>query len=198
MQLLRLALAGIFATVLAVFLGIALYSDALNFLSDGVRYIVFFGFILASGVWFLFLLRNSPAGPRGPTGAEMEAAGMLLAESYRARRAVRIDESEDEGFHFLLELEDGRVLLLTGQYLYYLCDDLGNGSTFPSTAFTLKRHKHEGYAWSLQPTGNYLKPEREFPADRALLLYKKWNAGDGAILPLTFDEAFRELDNFRS
>src|SRR5262249_8078638 len=49
---------------------------------------------------------------------ELERKDLLVPTSYRARRAFQVEEFEDEGSHYFIELEDGRVLSLSGHYLY--------------------------------------------------------------------------------
>jgi hypothetical protein len=50
--------------------------------------------------------------------AELQVKGLLLSESFKARRAFQVEEYEDEGSHYFIELADSSVLFLTGQYLY--------------------------------------------------------------------------------
>ena len=61
-------------------------------------------------------------------------------------RAFGVKEFEDEGLHYFLELTDGRVLVLSGQYLYdyeAISDDseTNRPRAFPCSEFTLRRHK---------------------------------------------------------
>ena len=44
--------------------------------------------------------------------------GDVLMQDFKARRAFLVAEYADEGPHYFLELEDGRILYLTGQGLY--------------------------------------------------------------------------------
>ena len=48
---------------------------------------------------------------------ELEEKGLLTSHSFSARRAFGVEEFEDEGCHYYLELLDRSVLFLTGQYL---------------------------------------------------------------------------------
>jgi hypothetical protein len=50
----------------------------------------------------------------------LDEAGQLTRREFRVRRAFELEETEDEGFSFVCELEDGRSLLLRGQFLYYV------------------------------------------------------------------------------
>ena len=76
--------------------------------------------------------------------AELDAAGGLVRQSFHAMRALLIDEYEDEGLHYYLELADGRVLCLTGQYLCDfepITDDQEHNQprSFPCTEFEILR-----------------------------------------------------------
>lgn len=57
------------------------------------------------------------------------------------RDAIRVEEFEDEGSQYFLELDDGRVIFLMGQYLY----EHEAAKRFPCTALRLVRlpHSHE-------------------------------------------------------
>lgn len=96
--------------------------------------------------------------------AELEQKGLLLNESFKARRAFRVEEYEDEGSHFFIELADGAVLFVTGQYLYEfeeITDDpeLNQAQKFPCTEFTLQRHKDAGYVMNIVCAGKVLPIE---------------------------------------
>jgi hypothetical protein len=94
----------------------------------------------------------------------LEESGLLVDEQYRATRAFAVEEFEDEGSAYFVELEDGRVLFLMGQYLYDyepIEDDpeLNQPRIFPCTEFTLRRHREEGYVADLVCTGEPFEPE---------------------------------------
>src|SRR4029079_8096775 len=54
----------------------------------------------------------------GPTIEELETKGLLVSTDYKAKRAFEVEEFEDEGLHYFIELANGGVLYLNGQYLY--------------------------------------------------------------------------------
>ncbi|MCL4180209.1 MAG: hypothetical protein KJ072_21010 [Verrucomicrobia bacterium] len=101
--------------------------------------------------------------------AELEQKGLLASESFSARRAFQVEEFEDEGSHYFMELEDGRVLYLNGQYLYdyaEISDDpeLKQPRSFPCSRFTVRRHKSEGYVVDIVCEGGVLNPECVAPS----------------------------------
>ena len=50
--------------------------------------------------------------------AELEAKNLVRREVFHARRAFQVEETEDEGSNYFLELANGRVLFISGQMLY--------------------------------------------------------------------------------
>lgn len=100
--------------------------------------------------------------------AELERQGLLVSEEFQATRAFQVEEFEDEGSHYFIELADGTVLYLNGQYLYdyeQITDDpeLNQPRRFPCSRFTLRRHRTAGYVVELTCTGDVLQPECEAP-----------------------------------
>lgn len=96
--------------------------------------------------------------------AELEAKGNLLSQQYQAIRSFAVEELEDEGSHYYLELADGRVLYLSGQYLYdykQTSDDseINQNQPFPCTEFEILRHRDTGDVIHIRCAGSILKPE---------------------------------------
>jgi hypothetical protein len=94
----------------------------------------------------------------------LEDEGLLVSSDFRARRAFGVGEADDEGLHYFLELVDGRVLYLSGQYLLHyepISDDpeLNQPRRFPCTDFTVRRNKVEGYVVELVCRGSIIEPE---------------------------------------
>ena len=128
----------------------------------------------------------------------LEEAGQLESVAFHATRAFGVEESEDEGLHYFLELADGRVLFLSGQYLYDhepIVDDpdLNQSRSFPCTDFTVRRHKAEGYVLDILRGGAVLEPEVIAPP----FSRKAWGAKripeDGQVIAdTTYDELKRE------
>jgi hypothetical protein len=92
---------------------------------------------------------------------ELEDRGLLTSTEYHATRAFGVDEFEDEGLSYFLELTDGRVLFLSGQYLYECEPDAEEkrARTFPCSDFSIRRHKSENYVVDVECRGRILEPE---------------------------------------
>ncbi len=95
---------------------------------------------------------------------DLEERELLVEQSFNALRAFAVKEYEDEGSHYFVELADGGVLFLSGQYLYDYepiedDPDVKQPRQFPCTEFTVRRHKTEGYVVEIAHTGTVLEPE---------------------------------------
>jgi hypothetical protein len=101
---------------------------------------------------------------------QLDAQGLLDTREFRATRAFAVDEFEDEGLHYYVELTDKRVLFLSGQYLYEYEPDPKSDRprSFPCTEFAIRRHKREGYAVSIDCRGQILEPEVVTPPFRTM------------------------------
>jgi hypothetical protein len=181
---LMLGLAG-----LASYLGLFAY-PAITGIAIGVLMVL--GII---GALALFNIRGKSA--TGPSDEEqiraLEANGLLADEDYAATRAFEVEEFEDEGMHFFVELEDGRVLFLSGQYLYDYEPDAraGKPRRFPCSAFTVRRHKVERYAVDLICNGKIIEPEVLAPAFGEEVWTDGAVPGDGEIISGTYEEIKR-------
>lgn len=110
----------------------------------------------------------------------LRRSGMLDSRSHRISRAFHVAESAVEGPHYFLEIEDGRVLYLAGQYLY---QEDGEG-LFPAARITIVRHKKHGYVVDLVCDGGHVALAADLPAaPRAWEPY-----ADGDMLDTPFDE----------
>ena len=129
---------------------------------------------------------------------ELEQAGLLESTAFRATRAFGVEESEDEGLHYFLELAEGRVLFLSGQYLYDyepISDDpdAAQPRSFPCTEFTVRRHRTERYVLDILRGGAVLEPEVVAPPFSRSAWRAKRVPEDGQIIAdATYDELKRE------
>jgi hypothetical protein len=97
---------------------------------------------------------------------EMEQRGLLLREQHEAARAFQVEEFEDEGCQYIIELKNGAVLYLCGQYLYDYEPMEGarkQARKFPCTEFTVLRDKRHGWVVDVVCGGKVLEPEIEVP-----------------------------------
>lgn len=131
--------------------------------------------------------------------AQLEANGLIQRDHFKATRAFSLDEFEDEGCHYYIELEDGRVLYLNGQYLYDY-DPIENDDnpeeaqvrTFPCTEFEIVRHKTEEYVICLECKGQVLEPEVEAPHFTKVDFKANRIPEDGTILSESYDKLKQE------
>jgi cation transport ATPase len=129
---------------------------------------------------------------------KLEEEGLLILQTFRARRAFQVDEFEDEGSSYFIELEDMSVLFLTGQYLYEYEPLQSRTSTarlrsFPSSEFTIRRHKEKGFAVDILCHGDVIEPEVLAPWFDEEDFRKHLIPEDGAILrEKTYDQIKRD------
>ena len=125
---------------------------------------------------------------------ELRRDGLLTEEQHRAERAFAVEEFEDEGSQYFIELDDGRVLFLCGQYLYEDEPEGEEPRRFPCTEFTILRHKKHGYVVDLVCTGDVFEPEGTAPH----LTPERWGSDewpdDGDIIEgVTYDQVRRQM-----
>ena len=160
-------------------------------------------FMIGMVVLSAWLFNRRGAGAFGGKTAEehireLEEAGQIESTTFRARRAFGVEESEDEGLHYFLELADGRVLFLSGQYLYDYeptsdDPDANQPRSFPCTEFTVRRHKAERYVLDILRGGAVLEPEIVAPPFRRSAWRTKRVPEDGQVIAdATYDELKRE------
>jgi hypothetical protein len=129
---------------------------------------------------------------------ELDSDGLVVRQKFSALRCFSVEEAEDEGLHYYIELTDRRVLFLSGQYLYdyeEIEDDpeLNQPRRFPCTEFEIARHKKESYVLSISCGGEVLEPEAEAPAFSSHD-FKRGIPEDGAIIT---DKTFNQLKRER-
>ena len=133
---------------------------------------MYIGFpILAMKVW---------PGKQLPTTSMLAALedGSLASADYEVAEVVEVEELEDEGLHFLMDIGQGRTLFLSGQYLY----EPVKAGRFPSTRIRVFWHAQAGLTYGVQSFGDRLLPSRKlappslkaiesgaFPSDRDVL-----------------------------
>lgn len=151
-------------------------------------------------VLVIAIMLNYPRSPRqtmvNDFADELEARNLLDSTSFRAERAFRVDEFEEEGPHYFLELDDGGILHLSGKYLYEYEPIEGSPRHFPCTEFTLRSHAEAGYVVDLVCSGVIIEPEVEAPAYFAEDFAQHRVPEDRAIFrDISFDQLLLERTN---
>ncbi len=196
----RLIAAGLFVFGGLLLIGVVLSSagvleHARGWLLAAPTIVVMFA-LLAAALWLFNPRGSNPLGRLTPEEhiRELERLGLLDDRGYQATRAFGVEEYEDEGLHYFLELTDGGVLFLSGQYLYDyepITDDpeLNRPRKFPSTQFTVRRHRKEGYVADLVCGGSVLEPEVVAPPFGKDVWRAGAVPGDGEVITTkTYDE----------
>lgn len=178
----RVAALGILAALLLMFLG---YKHVLR-IPRWERQVLFAVVILL----FAWLVWTSYAFDRVKY---LEERGLLAAEHYKALRAFGVEEFNEEGLHYFLELADGGVLYLTGQYLH----EYREPRRFPCTEFTLRRLHERGrvaHVIDILCAGAVMEPElMARPLSPAEWDAKRRLARVEVIRDKTYDQIKREF-----
>ena len=160
----RVIFAGLF-----VFIGMVVGIDLISYWwgdkEPAWPWVIFVGIynpLLILAAYVLFNLGvPRPWSPKPEDDArKLDEQGLLTEETLYATRALQvIDDYDDEGPSYLLELIDGGVLFLSGYYLYRIAMHRKHMGTFPCTEFTLQRHKQTGQVVNIVCSGTPLSPE---------------------------------------
>jgi hypothetical protein len=94
-----------------------------------------------------------------PTMMSALEEGALASADYEVTEVVEIEELEDEGLHFLLDIGGGRTLCLSGQYLYKPV----SAGRFPSSRIRVFWNVQAGVTYGVQSLGDRLLPSRKLP-----------------------------------
>lgn len=189
----RLVVAGLFVFVLCFAAASALVElgllENMPGIFVGVGMLPFFLLLVALALW----LFNPRAKSAEEQVRELEEQNLIVDDHYRATRAFAVEEFEDEGSTYYVELADGRVLFLQGQYLYDyepIEDDpeFNQPRTFPCTEFTLRRHREKGYTVDLLCAGRVFEPEVTAPPFGEEALAEDFPQDGDLITGQTYDE----------
>jgi hypothetical protein len=163
---------GILIALGTFFGGFALYIGCVKLLGivghEPWMTIVFVASFVIVGVALALVTRRALSPVENLSLEEMQKLGLLTHEKYEAVRAFQMEEVEDEGVQYFIELKNGDVLFLCGQYLYDYEPAVGRGRTaqsrkFPCAEFSLLRHKEHGWIVDVECGGTVLEPECEAP-----------------------------------
>jgi hypothetical protein len=152
-----------------------------------VWYILILLLICVSGA-YLYYRKQSRDAHEGALG-EMRAhyAADLQAQQLEEWRvhiidALQVEEFDDEGSQFYLELEDGRVLFVMGQYLWDFEDDDEN-PLFPNRELLITRLPYAGDIFDMTCLGEHFPPSATRPRFTQEEYTEKRVPEDGQILP---------------
>ena len=165
----------------------------LYYLASGARTLGQSLFVLLAGVGglagYLYLRRlfarsaaaDHASGRRDAEGGEVDETRFHVVD------AIEVAEEEDEGRHFYLRLADGRVLFLSGQYLY----EPVAARRFPAARITVVRAPSSGIVLTMRPDGDYLAPSAVRPSFSERERARGRVPDDGDVLETDFDRLRR-------
>ena len=169
---------GLAVAVIAVLLGLLAAGMANWTSAAAVRAVVAVAVLAGLGACAHAAARTRSLG-KSPTGWDDLQEGTARVARFDATDAVAVEESEDEGLSYFVALTDGRVLFLSGQYLY---EPVERGE-FPARRFEVVRTALSGTVLSVTALGPALAPS----FTRSPFTDAEYESGsipeDGAVLP---------------
>ena len=103
---------------------------------------------------------RSSVAHRAAVADAARAPAVVEEATFDVAEAVAVEEFEDEGLSYYLRLDDGRVLFLSGQYLYDPADE----GRFPSRRVTIVRTvRPSGDVLDLRCSGEHVAPSVVLP-----------------------------------
>ncbi len=147
-----------------------------------------------------------PPRSDSPVAADL-AGGVADVQLLSVKRALEIEEYDDEGAGFLLELEEGGVLCLISQNYYeYVTDiELEEGepdlrSDFPHTIIEYRYGPNSGLPLNAVGIGQTLRPTLKIPRcpktrkDKKTRRHIYCAPEDGTFYPGTLEDVCRQFD----
>jgi len=127
------------------------------------------------------------AKPSNSTPDALRSRGLLVSETFHARRAFEVEPKGDEGSQYFIELADGRVLFMAGQHLDDygpITDDpeLNQPRSFPCTKFTVHSDARHGGCVQIDCSGDVIEPSPITPPFTKAEYRLKQVPSDGEIL----------------
>ena len=145
--------------------------------------LVFVG--LAGGLaMYGYVARRERRPPTGPTLWDDVQAGTAQVIRYDVSDALAVEEFEDEGLSYYLELTDGRVVFLMGQYLYEPVEQL----QFPARRVEIVRTTATDTVLRVTALGPHLPPSATRGPFRTEEIESDRFPVDGAVLHGPLDQ----------
>jgi len=161
-----------------------------NIISSGPLLIaVSFG--LAYFVIPAYLLRIWPSQKAKKLKSMSDALwdGELKTVEYKVCAVAQIEETEDEGLHFLVTTETGQTLSLSGQYLYGPVER----KAFPSEGVRLFKNTVTGQLYGIEPFGQRVKSWPIYDPFTAGQVQTELSIEDGQFYPMSIEEIISKL-----
>jgi hypothetical protein len=150
----------------------------------GVRSLAPVAVALLLGVGVFYHLRRRQRADVWYRRAEQDLeGGVATVTTYHVVDAINVEESEDEGSQYYLLLDDGRVLFLSGQYLYEAEEE----ERFPNARITVVRTPATATVLDLRCEGASLSVSTRLQPFTASDHREGRVPDDGALLDVSFE-----------
>ena len=104
--------------------------------------------------------------------------GKLGTADFDVHEAIAVEEAEDEGLIFFLDIGNGRTLFLAGQYLYTPCEE----NRFPSDKIRVYWHTELGLTYGVECLGDRLLPCEVLPPLDPDVIDRAFNPSDRDVI----------------
>lgn len=161
-----------------------------NIISSGPLLIaVSFG--LAYFVIPVYLLRIWPSRKDKKLKSMSDALwdGELETVDYKVCAIAQIEETEDEGLHFLVSTETGQTLSLSGQYLYGPVER----KVFPSEGVRLFKNATTGQLYGIEPVSQRIHSWPIYAPFTGGQVQTELTIEDGQLYPMSIEEIVAKL-----
>lgn len=139
-------------------------------------------FLLAVVVGLAVMMQMRRPLARSRQATMMDVSADVREETFEVSTAIKVEEYQDLGSNYYLELSDGRVLFLSGQYLY----EAEAEHRFPSRRVRTVRTGVANALLDFECSGEYMAPSVVLPA----FSKERYRTGevlaDGEVLTIPF------------
>jgi len=115
--------------------------------------------------------------------------GELQTVEYKVCAIAQIEETEDEGLHFLIATETGQTLSLSGQYLYGPVER----KAFPSEGVRLFKNSVSGQLYGIEPIGQRVLSWPIYDPFTVGQVQAQLTIEDGQFYPMSIEEIISKL-----
>jgi hypothetical protein len=139
----------------------------------------------------VYLLRLWPSQKEKKLKSMSDALwdGELQTVEYKVCAIAQIEETEDEGLHFLITTEAGQTLSLLGQYLYGPVER----SAFPSERVRLFKNSVSGQLYGIEPIGQRIQSWPIFDPFTGEQVQAEFTIQDGQVYSMSIAEIISKL-----
>lgn len=174
------------ATFIFMFLLCMLLTMTFEFLKSNEYNLLFYLLMVVSLILSVFISYRICPAKQKPILEEVLDSTVEIFD-IEASDAIKVEEFEDEGLGYYLNIGNGKVFFVQGQYLY---DEDGDGKAqmkIPSTSMSVTRSSLSKIVLDIKLLGEYLTPSHTNPPFTVEDFKNNRVPEDGTILEVDFE-----------